>query len=190
VKKQVILNRRCFKIDKANAKAIIDGFVRDGIKEHQSIYCFTREMQHPELITLDKGVTRFTLSTIGEALNSENYSIPYRYVAEMIEVFHVSYESKIWEELCHNGLFDIWDPIAPYLRFRESKRNPEKFSIGLFRVYEIEEEFSEAEIEKGDRHHMLKRRDLAVTCRRPLLKDAEFEKIHALLKSVAVKYLI
>src|SRR3989339_14723 len=183
-----VINRRCLKIDKANAKAMIEGFQKNGNIILQSIYCFVNDMDLPQLITLDKGITRFRLSPIGMSLNSENYTVPYKYVAKMIKAYQIENNFDMWSEICGNGLFDIWAPVAPYKRFQDAKVNPDRFAIGLLRVYEIVEEFGDLEIHKYDRQHMLTRERLEVTVKKPLLSDAEFVGVETLLENVIKKY--
>ena len=53
--KEIVLNRRCFKIDKTNAKAMIAGFIKNSRLIHQAIYCdvVKKPLQEESLI---KGV--------------------------------------------------------------------------------------------------------------------------------------
>lgn len=186
---KVVLNRDCFKICKNNAKAMIEGFEKNGKLIHQCIYCEVKNKQFPKLITLNKGNTRFTLSEIGKQLDAGFYSIPYKYIASLEKEYFINYNSKIWEKICNNGLFDIWEPEAPHNRFGESELNSNQFRILLLRIYEIEEEFNKSEVrEGGARHHIITRNNLNVTIKRPIISDEEFNRIKELLEESIKEY--
>ena len=177
-----LLDRGCFKIDSANAKAMIVGFSKEGKIIHQCIYCLARRKKFPKLITLDKTPTRFELSERGKTLHAEHFQIPLKYVALLEKQYFIRYDSGIWDKVCNNGLFDIWDPISPYNRFAESKLNPQNFSLVLLRIYEIEDLFHEADIKWNDRHHTIIGNDLRVTLKKPVVNDEEFRRIKSLLE--------
>ena len=191
------IDRICFKLDKPNAKALIEGFLKDGKVIHQAIYCFVQKKKFPMLITLNRTKTRFPLSKIGEKLNDDTSPIKYKYVAEVVKEYlfreyFIENKIELWTEICNNGLFDIWEPIAPYNRFKQAKTDPSKFRIGLIRIYEIEEEFFESDISfKSDRFDLIKERsnaNLHVTIKKPLIDDITFNKIKELLEETLKKF--
>jgi hypothetical protein len=60
--REIVLNRRCFKIDKTNAKAMIAGFIKNSRLIHQAIYCDVVKKPFPMLITLNRRPTKFEMS--------------------------------------------------------------------------------------------------------------------------------
>jgi hypothetical protein len=182
--KEIVLNKRCFKIDKTNAKAMISGFTKDNALIHQAIYCDVVKKPFPMLITLNRRPTKFEMSKIGLGLEPESFSIPYKYVAFLEEEYFIKNEMALWEELCKNGLFDVWVPDAPYKRFQECHSDPSKFRIVLLRIYEIDEQFSQDEINSvSDRVDHISTHDLTVTLKKPVIDDGEFVGIKHILES-------
>lgn len=185
---EIELAKGCFKIDSANAKAMIEGFRKDNKVIHQCIYCLAENKKFPALITLDKTPTKFPLSVIGEQLGAEDYKMQLNYVALLEGEYFIRYNSYIWEEVCNNGLFDIWTPDAPYKRFAEARKPQDKFRIILLRIYEIEEAFDEEDVERSDRHSKITRDNLMVKLKRPVVDDKEFLRIKSLLETSIKKY--
>jgi hypothetical protein len=180
---ELMLNSCCFKIDKANAKAMIEGFYKEDKLIHQCIYCLARNKPFPLLITIEKSPTRFELSNIGKTLDADYFTMHYKYVAVLEKEYFIKNNPDTWEKICNNGLFDIWYPIAPFTRFNEAKTDPNQFRLALLRIYEINEEFSSEEIDqRGARFHILNRNDLKVTTKKPVINDEEFERIKKLLE--------
>jgi len=60
--------KRCFKIDKPNALAMIGGFRDHGEIRHQSIWVDVAKKPFPILITLNRAPTHFNLSEFGKRL--------------------------------------------------------------------------------------------------------------------------
>ena len=130
---QIKLNKTCLKLDKYNAKAMIEGFEKEGKNIHQAIYVVTKwtEKSFPKLITLAK-TQRFKLSNIGIRLAAESYSIPLKYIAKIEGSYTVKNSMDLWKEICTNDLFDIWDPEGgPHKKLLEANSKPEKFRIFL-----------------------------------------------------------
>jgi len=104
------------------------------------------------------------------------------------------FENKIelWTKICNNGLFDIWEPIAPYNRFKQAKTDPKKFRIALIRISEIEEEFFESDISfVSDRNDSIKDKTKQhVTIKKPLIDDITFNKTKELLEETISDWLI
>ncbi len=151
------LNKNCLKIDKPNAIAMINGFQKDGKLIHQSIWLAVKDRpkppEPPELLTFNRSRTQFSpsLSRIGKGLKAEeNFAIPFKYIAKLDEQYFVRNEMTLWEEICSNGLFDIWDPEGPYKRFKNAKSDKKKFRIQLLRIYNIDYEFHKNEIEPAN----------------------------------------
>jgi hypothetical protein len=51
---------------------------------------------------------------------------------------------KIWNELCQDGIFDIWQPVAPFNSLK-GKQDP---AILILRIFEMNKDFGR-EIEGG-----------------------------------------
>lgn len=188
--KEIVLNKRCFKIDKTNAKAMISGFTKHNRLIHQAIYCDVVKKPFPMLITLNRRPTKFEMSKIGLSLDPESFSIPYNYVAFLEEEYFIKNEMPLWEDICKNGLFDVWVPDAPYKRFQECNSGPSKFRILLLRIYEINEHFGEDEISSvSDRIDHISSHSLEVTLKKPVISDGEFVGIKELLESSIEKFL-
>lgn len=181
--KRVVLSDSCFKIDKTNAKAMIEGFPKDGKLRHQAIWCDIAEKPLPMLITLNIWPSQYKRdeSETGKGLKSNSFSIPYKYIAKVQEQYFIVNDMRLWETICKNGLFDIWQPIAPFKRYDELETKPSKYRILLLRIYEIWEEFDPREI-KRSRKDTLKATDRSVTIKKPVIDDVEFMRIKSLLE--------
>lgn len=127
------------------------------------------------------------LSEIGHDLRAENFrrSYRYKYVARLEKEYTINNNLNFWQTVCTNDLFDIWEPSEPYRLF-SNKAYP---LIGLFRIYEIKEEFDECETEiKRPRYQEITRENLEVTLTREIISDDEFNKTQTLLESSIKKY--
>jgi len=137
------------KVERQNAKAMVEGFVKDSNRYYVSIFTAhsgAKSIQHdfykhPKLIentVKTKPRKIYPLSQIGQKLNAESYEIPKRYIAVLDRIFHIKNEIKVWEELCNNGIFDIWEPEAPY----NSLKNKKDPMILVLRIFQIDYDFS------------------------------------------------
>ncbi|OQA01813.1 MAG: hypothetical protein BWY69_01257 [Planctomycetes bacterium ADurb.Bin401] len=190
------LNKTCFKIDKPNAKAMIDGFWKDGKLYRQSIWLAVKnwltvkDRVSPPLLTFNRTPTRFYLSRIGEEMDAENCVIPFKYIAELDREYFVKNEIPLWKTVCSNGLFDIWDSEAPYKRFALSKSDPAKFRIQLLRIYEIDHEFNYDDIRNvSPRIDKLKSLNQKVKKIDPVISCQEFRNLKELLEHSVAPYL-
>lgn len=188
------LNKRCFKIDKTNAKAMIDGYLKNGMRVHQSIWCAVDEIPFPALVTLNRTKTKFPMSREGEQLHPDFYTIPYKYIAKLPRPhfqYFIKNDMNLWEILCSNGLFDVWIADAPYMRFANSKSPRSSFRIQLVRIYEINEVFRESDIRHvSDRIDHLCAANTEVTIKRPVISDEEFERMRNHLEESVAEFLI
>ncbi len=177
----------CLKIEKENAKAMIEGFEKDGKKIHQAIYLIASDRKGPLLLTLRRAQHNFVLSRIGNSLNAGSYDLPNKYVAIIEKVYPVRNELPFWDLVCSNGLFDIWDPEGgPLKRFTENQN--ETARIALLRIYESEETIPESEISReGDRQDKILREE-NVTLKKPVIGDSEFEEIKEKLENTIKDY--
>jgi hypothetical protein len=178
----MILDKRSFKIDKANAMAMISGYVNNNEKTHQAIWCDVIRKPFPMLITLNRTTTKFPMSRVGNSLNTDNYSIPLKYIAIFDSEYSIRNDMKLWEKICTNGLFDIWDPYAPYRRFAESKADEKQYRIQIIRVWEIENQFYDSDIRHAsDRIDHISKENRTVSLKSPVINDEEFKNIKMLL---------
>ena len=181
----------CFKIDKTNAKAMIDGFIKDGKLINQAIYCDVEKKRFPKLITLNKGQSKYSMSKIGRDLHPNSFKLPLKYIAVLDSQYFIRNNNKLWETICSNGLFDVWLPESPYKRFDNCGSYPSDYRIILLRVYEIHEAFRDDEIiMKGARVHHVTRENRFVTIKRPVVSEKEFSAIKSLLKSSIKDYIL
>jgi hypothetical protein len=188
------LNKICFKIDKPNAIAMIHGFRKpDGKPHRQSIWLAVAgdEEDFPKLLTFNRTPTRFHLSRIGEEMDAENFATPFKYIAELNQQYFVRNEIALWETICSNGLFDIWDPTAPYNRFDQSKSPKSKFRIQLLRISEIDHEFNNDDIRHANsRIDQLKSLNQEVSkIHPPVISEEDFNDLKALLERSVAPYL-
>lgn len=185
------LHHRCFKIDKTNAKAMIEGYVKNGQHIRQAIWCDVQEKPFPMLITLNRSKTKFQMSLLGEKLNPELFSISYKFVATLDTEYFIRNDMNLWKTVCSNGLFDIWEPIAPYTRFQKAESDPLKFRICLLRVYEIFEQFDPSQIvPQSDRIDHLVVDNKTVTFKEAVVEENEFKRIKSLLEQSVQEYLV
>ena len=179
---KIELNERCLKIDRPNALAMIDGYDKNGKRNNQSIWCDVTEKQFPMLITLNRSRTRFKVKNQYESLNPEKYSIPLKFIANLDSQYFVKNDMRLWEKICNNGLFDIWDPRSPYSRFDDAKKDPSFFRIQLLRISEINEEFNKDEVRPiNNRLDHLITTNRTVTIKRHVILDEQFVGIKSLL---------
>jgi hypothetical protein len=130
------------------------------------------------------------MSNVGEHLNPEAFSIPLKYIAIATKEYFIKNNIRLWEELCSNGLFDIWVPQAPFYRFEKAKTNPSKYRIVLLRIYEINEEYTTEDIYHASSridHLISENRD--VTIKKTIVTDNDFEKTKKRLEQVISPYL-
>lgn len=177
----------CFKIDKSNAISMIKGVNINGQNVHQSIWLDVKNKKFPKLLTLNKRETRFPLSRIGKSLSSDNIVIDYKYVVVLDTEYFVRNDISLWERICSNGLFNIWEPEAPLKRFNEAKSDPTSYRIQLVRVFEIHNAFRDEDvIPAGRQYHHLVCSSKTVYIKKPIISNEEFKRIKNLL-AISVK---
>lgn len=148
------INTQTLKVEKQNAIALTQGFLKESKRYYSSIFTAhqnSKSMQKqfrqvPKLLTSFRTRPRpeYPLSVIGKDLHAEGYELRGKYVAILDRIFHIRNNIRIWERLCNNGVFDIWEPEAPY----NSLSNKIDPMILLLRIFEIDYDFSN-EIAKG-----------------------------------------
>lgn len=184
------LDKRCFKIDKGNAKAMIEGVSAQNKKFYQTIWCDVKTLPFPMLITLNRSPSKFTMSNIGNRLNPEDFSMPLSYIAIGVKEYFIKNTIELWNNLCTNELFDIWEPQAPFERFENAKTDPSKYRIILLRIFEIKEKFEDKDIyHASSRIDHLLTNNREVTIRKPIISDSDFGKIKDRLETSVKPYL-
>jgi len=66
-----------------------------------------------------------------------------KYVVKLARIFHLSKGNniKIWNEFCTNGLFNIWNPAAPYNRLNKPNHQVNPFNYNFnTKEYDVNEE--------------------------------------------------
>jgi hypothetical protein len=116
-------------------------------------------------------------------MNPENFSMPFKYVVELHCEYFVRNEMPLWRTVCSNGLFDIWEPEQPHLRFAKAKADPAEFRIQLLRIYEIDREFSNNDIKHASTRidHLISA-TREVTIKAPVIPDDEFADLKRVLE--------
>jgi hypothetical protein len=187
-------NKTCLKIDKPNAYAMIVGYCKDGKLNQQSIWLTTAGSMtdFPKLLTLQKTMS-YKLSPIGKEIDAKNFDMPLKYIAALYSQYFIENKMELWEKICFNGLFDIWDPKGgPYKRFAQAaiSKIPE-FRIQLLRIYEIDHEFNfnNGELKHaGDIFDQLIPPIPEVNIIRPVITEEKFRELKELLEDSVAPY--
>jgi hypothetical protein len=193
------LQPKCLKVERPNFKAMVEGLVlKDGRLQLQSIWLTVRPGDFPALLTYQRGLRpprRFPLSPIGqEFFDAEKFKkIPpkYVYAADLESTYFVKNEKRLWQDVCSNELFDIWDPSAPYSRFADCEADPGEYRIQLLRVYKIDREFSYTDdIDRtSDTIDRLKPAPCEVGIESAVISDQEFANLKNRLESSVAPHL-
>ena len=184
------LDRICLKVDKPNAKAMVIGYRKKGRLHRTSIWLAVRNRAFPALLTTNRSPAGFKVSDIGRAMDAENFDMPLKYIADLDCEYFVKNRIALWERVCSNGLFDIWRPEEPYRRFAEAHSHSSQFRIQLLRIYEIDREFSQEDIEYAStRIDRLVSRTREVAILRPVVSDGRFSVLKKRLERSVAPYL-
>lgn len=172
------INEWALKVEIQNAEAMIDGFRKDNKHYYITIFCApgnavsmrNKFEKNPKILTPIRGETKkeHPLSGIGEGLNANDYDLPAKYIAVLYRIFHIENNIKIWEELCNNGIYDIWKPEAPFNNLN-GKKDPK---ILLLRIFEID---SAKTIELGGSYDVVKNYKESVKVVRPIIPYNKYE---------------
>lgn len=148
------INSHTLKVERENFKAMIDGFWKNGRQYYVTIFTSHKEAKSiqndfvhlPKVLTTKRGNPRpeYPLSETGKSLKSKEYNPPAKYVAVLDRMLHIENNINIWNELCQDGIFDIWQPVAPFNSL-EDKQDP---TILILRIFEMNKDFT-SEIEEG-----------------------------------------
>ncbi len=187
------INSHALKVEKQNAKAMIDGFRKNNNRYYVTIFCAHKKAKsiendfkkRPKILTATRRSRpnkEYPLSPIGENLNANNYDIPAKYIAVLDRIFHIDNDIKIWEELCNNGVFDIWEPQAPFNNL-DGKIDQ---MILLLRIFQIDCDLTK-QIERGTYFDKITEQNVKIV--RPIIHNNEFEDIINKVKDAVSPYL-
>jgi len=197
------LNIHALKVEKQNAKALVEGFSKNSLLYYSSIFTAHKNAKSlhknfrriPKLLTVFKGQPKkeYPLSEIGKDLHAKDYELRKNYVAVLDKIFHIKNNIKMWEELCSNGIFDIWEPKAPY----NSLNGKDDPMILLLRIFEIDYDFTIRIVPKNNYIDTIKYFDnngipipiSKVRIIRPIISNNSFESIIEKIKEVTFTYL-
>lgn len=198
----ITLNQQCFKLDRANSGAMIDGFGNTGIK--QSIYCVT-----PHNWRVDN-TYRLMTNTVG--INYSSRLSPWGFVFKhrpnvdllnhiavcdtryQIDINHKINGLTVLDVICYNGshqdLFGIWQEPAPRKRFTDT--NP-PYYLALVRVFEISTGYGYEHLTRPkafEPHFILPNYSLTTNIIRPILNDIDFIALKTRLEKAIAPYQI
>jgi len=141
-------SKMTFKIEPENAWGMIEGFHKKNEHYYVSIYAADPKAvslrgnfkDYPKLLTKSKK-SRDDFPPNRNIIDRNavnNFQLKSRYVAVLDRIFLINNNIGIWNKLCNNGIFDIWDPRAPNNRLID-KEDP---MILLLRIFEVDNDFS------------------------------------------------
>lgn len=176
-------------VDRANAQAMVRGFVKDGHIHYQSILTdkgsgnYQRLWRNfsslPRLLTPFTEHTKYELSRIGIPLESYSH-FELKYVCFLDTVIRLKKtntddvrEFEVWNDLCSSGIFDIWNPKAPMLNLHDSDQP----MILVLRVCEVGQEFAPAELTGRRFLKFIYSKPRNVRILRPIIENREFTEL-------------
>lgn len=167
------INNVTLKVEKENFIALTEGFTKSDKKYYSSIFTAHRDAtsiqnnfrQSPKLLTPKRRNPRseYPLSDIGLNLRTHR-DFELKYLAILDTVFHIENNMSIWNRLCTEGIFDLWNPKAPFNNL-DGKEDPQ---ILLLRIFEISDNFNN-EIIPGTYYDHIPIR--GITLLRPIIPD-------------------
>ncbi len=178
-------------IDQWNAKALVEGFEKNEIIIHQSIYC--KPIDFPNrfyLLLTDKQI--YELSPLGKKLNADTFYLKDPYIVIIDTDYKILNNNNLetfWKEACSNDLFDIWDPINGPLK--HMKKN-NRYVVSLLRIYKINKSFMEQR-DYTSGSETGKHRDFKIPINleniiiKPILSQYEFDSIKEKLENTFSK---
>lgn len=149
--KNQTLNEECFKIDRVNGWSMIEGIIKNDKSINQAIYCVTNQSiwgdKKCRLITYDDTIPyeKYLSTDFGIPMRDKHKKDPkLKYIAVTDTLYEIKLDEKLWDILCYNGLFDIWQPKAPMERYNDyfkRKYENEKFQKRQFAKKDLNKEF-------------------------------------------------
>lgn len=192
--REIELNCLTLRVERENAKAMTEGFVKNRDRHYVTVFTAHRQAwslknnfaEVPKLLTAKKGKPRreYRLSEIGRSLEADTYRHSARYIAVLDRILHIRNSLGLWDELCTSGIFDIWEPSAPYnsllTKGGSEKKDP---MILVLRIFEIDHEFTNEEIWPEQYFDTIHPRVVRIT--KPVIDDAAFVDIVGRIKHAA-----
>lgn len=195
---EIIVNSMTLKVEKVNAKAMIEGFWKGSqqfyvtiFTAHENAWSIKNSFRYlPKVLTPIQRINpRYRLSQIGASLRADYYDFAFKYVAALEKIYHIRNDENLWKILCSNGIFDIWDWTAPFNSLKDD-RGPNKDvndpRILLLRIYEVNYDFTN-EVTIGVRADTIPQRRVQIV--KPIIPQQQFDEIVRLLESVVRDYL-
>jgi len=182
------INPTTLHVERVNAKAMIEGFEKNGKRHYLSILTAHNRAnslvrnfhRDPKLITNhDQKFPKkiYPMSEIGKELNSDKYNIEQKYVAILDTIYPIKNKLSLWEKVCNSDIFDIWKPEAPF----ESVLYKNLPQIMLIRVCEVYQKLNTVRNTDRYRHVPIPEE---VTIKRFIINNNEFESIRDKLESI------
>ena len=138
----------------------------------------------PKILTTHNTVRpEHPLSVIGKNLNTSSFVLTNKYLVFIDSIFFIKNEINLWENICTNGIFDIWHPEAPFNNL-DQKKTP---MILLLRLFEVDYDFSN-EIMVKVRFDEIRPR--AVNIIKPVITNQNFLEIKDTLKNTVSKHCV
>lgn len=168
--REVSLPRQTLKIERENALAMSKGYHENSDLLYVSVYASgedavalrndfdNRKGYVPKVLSYRTSQEpNYPISSVGRSMGVSDYSrpfsLPYKYVAIVDRIFFVQEDfifnidlhADLWREFCKNGIFDIWEPDAPFNRWegnfdlaRSGKKVIKSPQILLLRIFELD----------------------------------------------------
>lgn len=191
---EVIVNSMTLKVERENAKAMFEGYMKNGVRHFVTIFVANGESswslrgyfrKNPKLITAIKNRRNyFHPSQIGISLNAEIYQFRINRIAILDRIFHIHNDMQVWETLCNNGVFDIWTPTAPEMRVQIG--HLDEPMILLLRLAKIDYDFTDELVDDRYFHSVPQRK---VTIISPLIANEQFRSITELIRTSIHNYI-
>jgi hypothetical protein len=144
----IVNNTKTLKIESENAWGMINGFkIKDKLHfvtiftAHKNAWSLKGDFRkYPKIITLIKKRRPEypTNPLFADQYAIQHYRHQLKYIAVLDRIFHINSDLQLWERLCNNGIFNIWDSRAPF----HSLENKIDQMILLFRIFEVDRDFS------------------------------------------------
>ena len=146
---------------------------------------FKKNRMGPFILDTKKSSTNFQLSSIGSSYlkDIENKNYMPKFIAFVDEQIKININKDLFDKICKNGFFQIWNPEGP-MKYFEGKQ--EGYII-LFRVYELENPIDENLLEKGRKgrnYYYGLSKDVVYKIKKPVLEDDKYLSIKQQLISI------
>ncbi len=174
------INSYALKVERQNATAMTEGFWKDNKHYYVTIstaHKKAKSMQKyfktiPKILVQKRRKRRpeYLLSSIGKKLNVSNYKD--KYVAVLDRIFHIKNNINIWNKLCLNGVFDIWEPKAPF----NSLNGKTDQMILLLRIFQIDCDLTNI-IERGKYYDKITEQNVKIV--RPIIPYNKYDNLYS-----------